>query len=43
MWIIELNIGSYRFTREMPDLRRHNFRFSPRNRHWSALRQSHAA
>lgn len=43
MWIIELNVAGYQFTREMPDLRRHTFRFSPRHMHWPALWHSHAA
>ncbi|MGO8768046.1 hypothetical protein [Mycobacterium sp.] len=43
MWIIELNVAGYRFTREMPDLKRDNFRFSPRNMHWPVLRHSNAA
>ncbi len=43
MWIIELNIGGYQFTREMPDLKRRNFRFSPRSMHWPVPRHSHAA
>ena len=42
MWIIELNVAGYRFSREMPDLRR-PFRFSPRNKHWPMLWHSHAA
>jgi hypothetical protein len=43
MWIIELNVAGYQYTREMPDLRRRPFRFNPRNMHWPALRHSHAA
>jgi hypothetical protein len=43
MWIIELNVAGYHYTREMPDLRRRSFRFNPRNIHWPAQRQSHAA
>ena len=43
MWIIELNVARYQFTREMPDFKRHSFRFSPRNMHWPVLRHSHAA
>ncbi|HYB35336.1 MAG TPA: hypothetical protein VEF72_05860 [Mycobacterium sp.] len=45
MWIIELNIAGHRFTREVPDLHRRSFRFSPRNVHWHVpqLRHSHAA
>jgi hypothetical protein len=43
MWIIELNVAGYQFTREMPDLKRRHFRLSPRNMHWPALRHSHAA
>ncbi len=43
MWIIELNVAGYQFTREMPDLRRRTLRFSPRHMHWPALRHSHAA
>ena len=43
MWIIELNVAGYQYTREMPDLRRRTFRFGPRHMHWPALRHSHAA
>ena len=43
MWIIELNVAGYHFTREMPDLKRRPFRFSPRNVHWPVLRHSNAA
>jgi hypothetical protein len=43
MWIIELNVAGYQYTREMPDVRRRTFRFGPRHMHWPALRQSHAA
>lgn len=43
MWIIELNVAGYHFTREMPDLKRRPFRFSPRNMHWPILRHSQAA
>ncbi|WP_255361726.1 hypothetical protein [Mycobacterium sp. 852002-50816_SCH5313054-b] len=43
MWIIELNIAGYQFTREMPDVKRRPFRFSPRNMHWPVPRHSHAA
>jgi hypothetical protein len=43
MWIIELNVAGYRFSREMPDLRRRPFRLSPRNKHWPMLWHSHAA
>ena len=43
MWIIELNVAGYHFTREMPDFKRRPFRFSPRNIHWPLLRHSHAA
>ncbi|GBG38037.1 hypothetical protein NJB14197_02300 [Mycobacterium montefiorense] len=43
MWIIELNVAGYRFTREVPDLKRRSFRFSPRNMHWPVSRHSHAA
>ncbi|HTX97232.1 MAG TPA: hypothetical protein VME67_21770 [Mycobacterium sp.] len=43
MWIIELNVAGYQFTREMPDLRRPTLRFKPRHMHWPALRHSHAA
>ena len=42
MWIIELNIAGYHFTREIPDLRR-PFRLSARNMHWPVLRNSPAA
>ncbi|WP_254893605.1 hypothetical protein [Mycobacterium malmoense] len=41
MWIIELNVVGYQFTREVPDLKR--FRFRARNMHWPVLRHSHAA
>jgi hypothetical protein len=45
---VELNIAGYRFTREIPELRRKSLRsvhFSPRAMHWRIpqLRQSHAA
>lgn len=43
MWILELNVAGYQFTREMPDLRRRPTWFHPRNMHWPALRQNHAA
>jgi hypothetical protein len=43
MWIVELNVAGYHLTREIPDLRRRPFRFSPRSRHWPTLRHSHAA
>lgn len=48
MLIVELNIAGYRFTRELPELRRKSFRsgrFSPRAIHWRIpqLRHSHAA
>jgi hypothetical protein len=43
MWIIELNVAGYQFTREMPDLKRRHFRFNPRNVHWPVPRHSHAA
>ncbi|CPR00694.1 hypothetical protein BN971_00011 [Mycobacterium bohemicum DSM 44277] len=43
MWIIELNIGSYQFTREVPALKDRKFRFSPRHMHWPASRSSQAA
>jgi hypothetical protein len=43
MWIIELNVAGYQFTREMPDLKRRPFRFNPRNVHWPVPRHSHAA
>lgn len=43
MWVIELNIGRYQFTREMPDLKRRSFRFGPRSMHWPVLRHSPAA
>ena len=43
MWIIELNVAGYHITREMPDLKRRPFRFSPRNIHWPVPRHSHAA
>jgi hypothetical protein len=43
MWIIELNVAGYHFSREIPDLRRRTFRFSPRNAHWPVARHSNAA
>jgi hypothetical protein len=43
MWIIELNVAGYRYTREVPDLKRPAFRFSPRSMHWPVSRHSHAA
>ncbi|MGV7984615.1 hypothetical protein PJP10_09060 [Mycobacterium kansasii] len=43
MWIIELNIAGFRFTRELPDRRRRTLRFNPRQLHWPAHRHSHAA
>jgi hypothetical protein len=43
MWIIELNVAGYRFTREMPDLKYPPFRFSPRKVLWPLPRHSHAA
>jgi hypothetical protein len=43
MWIIELNVAGYHFTRELPDLRRRSFRFSPRTKHWPMTRHSQAA
>ncbi|MDT5347407.1 MAG: hypothetical protein QOH91_694 [Mycobacterium sp.] len=43
MWILELNIAGYHLTREMPDIRRRPFPFSPRSLHWPTQRQSHAA
>jgi hypothetical protein len=43
MWIIELNVAGYHFTREFPDVKRPPFRFSPRNIHWPVLRHSNAA
>jgi hypothetical protein len=43
MWIIELNVAGYQFTREFPDVKRPPFRFSPRNIHWPVLRHSNAA
>ncbi|EPQ71232.1 MULTISPECIES: hypothetical protein [Mycobacterium ulcerans group] len=41
MWIIELNVAGYRFTREMPDLPRKQARLRPRHLHWPVLRHSH--
>ncbi len=41
MWIIELNILGHTFTREMPDLRRRQIRFSPRHLHRPAIRHPH--
>jgi hypothetical protein len=43
MWIIELNVAGYQYTREMPDFNRRRFRFSPRNMHWPVPRHSQAA
>jgi hypothetical protein len=43
MWIIELNVAGYHYTREMPDLRHRRFRFHRRNLNWPVSRQSHAA
>ena len=43
MWILELNVAGYHFTREMPDVWRRSLRFSPRNLHWPVLRHSQAA
>lgn len=43
MWIIEVNVAGYQFTREVPDIGRRTFRFHPRNLHWPVLRHSHAA
>jgi hypothetical protein len=45
---VELNIAGYRFSREVPELRRklvRPLRFSPRAMHWRIfqLRHSHAA
>jgi hypothetical protein len=43
MWIIELNVAGYHFTRELPDVKRPAFRFGRRNIHWPVLRHSNAA
>ncbi len=43
MWIIDINVAGYHFSREMPDWRRRTFKFHPRNVHWPALRHSNAA
>lgn len=48
MWVVELNIAGYRFTREVPDLPQTSFksgRLHPRSVHWRVphLRHSHAA
>jgi hypothetical protein len=43
MWIIELNVAGYHYSREIPDLRRRPFRFNPRNVNWQTLRHSSAA
>jgi hypothetical protein len=43
MWIIELNVAGYHFSREFRDVKRPPFRFSPRNIHWPVLRDSNAA
>jgi len=42
MWIIELNVAGYQFTRELPDLKRRQFRFG-RKAHWPTPRHSDAA
>lgn len=37
MWVLELNVAGYRFTREVPDLPRtslRSVRFRPRSMHW---------
>lgn len=43
MWIVELNIAGFKFTRQLPDLPRRRFRLSPRHVHWPLPRHSHAA
>jgi hypothetical protein len=46
MMNVELNIAGFRFTREIPDLRRKSFqsrKFDPRHIQWRPARQSHAA
>jgi hypothetical protein len=43
MWIIELNVAGYRFTRELPDFRHRTLRLHRRKMHWPALRHSQAA
>jgi hypothetical protein len=43
MWVIELNVAGYHVTREIPDVRRRPFPFSPRYVHWPIVRHSHAA
>ncbi|ETW21581.1 hypothetical protein [Mycobacterium gastri] len=41
MWIIELNIAGFRYTRELPERRRRPLRFSPRHLHWPVHRHAH--
>ncbi|VBA32735.1 hypothetical protein LAUMK191_00311 [Mycobacterium attenuatum] len=41
MWIIELNIAGFRFTRELPD-RRRPLRFHARNLRWPVPRPGHS-
>lgn len=41
MWIIELNIAGFRYTREMPRPRRRPLRFDPRQLHWPVRRHAH--
>lgn len=43
MWIIELNVAGYQFTREVPDRKRRSFWFNPRSMHWPVSRHQHAA
>ncbi|GBE63701.1 hypothetical protein MFM001_01630 [Mycobacterium sp. MFM001] len=48
MWVVELNIVGYRFTRQVPDLPHTSLksvRLHPRSVHWRVpqLRHSHAA
>jgi len=43
MWIIELNVAGYQFTREMRELKRRPVWFRTRNMHWPVPRHSHAA
>ncbi|VBA33193.1 hypothetical protein LAUMK13_00229 [Mycobacterium innocens] len=42
MWIIELNIAGFRFTRELPDRRRRTLRFNPSHLHWPVPRHGHS-
>lgn len=44
MWVVELNIAGYRFTREIADLSRTSLksvRFHPRSMHWRLPQSRH--